>query len=96
LRFVSGHGSYLDDLVFDGLTHAVVLRSPHAHAVIRGIAASAAWAMPGVLAVLAAEDARADGLKPLRPSAEANVQTGEAFAFMPPPLFAEWKVRYVG
>ena len=52
--------------------------------------------MAGVLAVLTAEDARADGLQPLRPSAEANVQTGERFAFVPQPLLAEGKVRYVG
>src|ERR1700730_5006238 len=96
VRFLTGRGGYLDDLTFEGLTHAVVLRSPHAHALIRGIAAAAARAMPGVLAVLAAEDARADGLKPLRPSAEANVQTGEPFAFAPQPLLAEAKVRYVG
>src|SRR3984893_14778078 len=96
VRFLTGRGGYLDDLTFEGLTHAVVLRSPHAHALIRGIAAAAARAMPGVLAVLAAEDARADGLQPLRPSAEANGQTGEPFAFAPQPLLAEAKVRYVG
>jgi aerobic carbon-monoxide dehydrogenase large subunit len=96
VRFLTGRGSYLDDLTFEGLTHAVVLRSPHAHALIEGMHPEEARAMPGVLAVLAAEDARADGLKPLRPSAEANVQTGERFAFMPQPLLAEGKVRYVG
>ena len=84
LRFVTGRGSYLDDLAFAGLTHAVVLRSAHAHALIRGIAAAEARAMPGVLAVLTADDARAYGLNPLRPSAEANAQTGEPFAFMRP------------
>jgi len=96
VRFLTGRGGYLDDLTFEGLTHAVVLRSPHAHAVIECIGTERARAMPGVLAVLAAEDARADGLKPLRPSAEANVQTGEPFAFMPQPLLAEGRVRYVG
>ena len=29
LRFLTGRGSYLDDLAFDRLAHAVVLRSPH-------------------------------------------------------------------
>ena len=37
LRFLTGCGAYLDDLAFDGLTYAVVLRSPHAHARIGGI-----------------------------------------------------------
>ena len=96
LRFITGRGRYLDDLAFEGLTHAVVLRSPHAHAQIGFVDVDAARAAPGVLAVLTAADARADGLLPLRPSAEANAQTGEPFAFAPQPLLAEGKVRYVG
>jgi carbon-monoxide dehydrogenase large subunit len=96
LRFVTGRGSYLDDLVFEALAHAVVLRSPHAHALIEGIDAQRARGAEGVLAVLTAEEARADGLEPLRPSAEANAQTGEKFAFAPQPVLAEGKVRYVG
>ena len=96
LRFVTGRGRYLDDLVSEGLVHAVVLRSPHAHARIERIDIGRARAAPGVLAVLTAEDARADGLQPLRPSAEANAQTGERFAFMPQPILAADKVRYVG
>jgi aerobic carbon-monoxide dehydrogenase large subunit len=96
LRFLTGRGRYLDDLVFDRLAHAVVLRSPHAHARIEHIDTNNARAMPGVLAVLTAEDVRMDGLQPLRPTAEANVQTGEAFAFATQPLLAEGKVRYAG
>ncbi|MBV8132800.1 MAG: xanthine dehydrogenase family protein molybdopterin-binding subunit, partial [Alphaproteobacteria bacterium] len=96
LRFLSGRGNYLDDLSFAGMTHAVVLRSPHAHAVIERIDTEEAGKAPGVLAVLTAVDARVDGLRPLRPSAEANAQTGEKFAFEPQPLLAEGKVRYVG
>jgi carbon-monoxide dehydrogenase large subunit len=96
LRFVTGRGGYLDDLAIDGLVHAVVLRSQHAHAQIRGIDWRTAQAAPGVLAVLTAEEAHAEGLRPLRPSAEANAQTGEPFAFAPQPLLAQTKVRYVG
>jgi carbon-monoxide dehydrogenase large subunit len=96
LRFLTGSGRYLDDLAFDGLAHAVVLRSPYGHARIAGIDPQAARAMPGVLAVLTAAEAGADGLKPLYPSADANTQTGERFAFAPQPLLAEGKVRYVG
>ncbi|HTV89594.1 MAG TPA: hypothetical protein VME41_11315, partial [Stellaceae bacterium] len=62
LRFVIGRGRYLDDIAFDGLAHAVVLRSPHAHARIDRIDATAARAAAGVLAVLTAADAAADGL----------------------------------
>jgi carbon-monoxide dehydrogenase large subunit len=95
-RFVRGKGAYLDDLRFDGLAHAAVLRSPHAHASIGSIDVSAAAASPGVLAVLTAADAEADGLQPLRPYIEANVQTGERFAFAPQPLLATGKVRFAG
>ncbi len=73
-----------------------MLRSPHAHAWIRAIDTTAARAAPGVLAVLTAADAERDGLKPLRPYTEANVQTGEPFAFAPQPLIAGDKVRFAG
>ncbi|MGA7260558.1 MAG: xanthine dehydrogenase family protein molybdopterin-binding subunit, partial [Stellaceae bacterium] len=96
LRFITGRGKYLDDLTFQGLAHAVVLRSPHAHAVIGAVDSRTARVAPGVLAVLTAQDAAVDGLQPLRPSAEANAQTGERFAFAPQPLLAEHKVRYAG
>jgi len=96
LRFLTGGGGYLDDLSFAGMAYAVVLRSPHAHALILRIQAEEARKAPGVLAVLTAEEVRVDGLNPLRPSAEANVQTGEKFALAPHPLLAEGKVRYVG
>jgi len=96
LRFITGRGGYLDDLAFEGLVHAVVLRSPHAHAQIECIHTVSAGAGPGVLTVLTAKDAQADGLQPLRPSAEANATTGERFAFAPQPLLASGKVRYVG
>ena len=95
-RFITGSGAYLDDLRFDGLARAVFVRAPHAHARIRGIEISAAKKAPGVLAVLTAADVAADGLKSLRPYAEANVQTGERFRFDEQPLLAADKVRFVG
>lgn len=95
-RFVMGHGGYLDDLRLEGLVHAAILRSPHAHARILRLDAAVAERMPGVLAVLTAAQAAADGLKPLAPSVAHNVQTGEPFAFAPQPLLAEGSVRHVG
>ncbi|MGH7048942.1 MAG: xanthine dehydrogenase family protein molybdopterin-binding subunit, partial [Stellaceae bacterium] len=96
LRFLTGRGRYLDDLVFADLVHAVVLRSPHAHAEIVAHDCEAARAMPGVLAVLTAAEVRADGLNPLEPTMRVNAQTGESFRFAPQPLLAWSKVRYVG
>ena len=73
-RFITGQGNYLDDLSFPNVAHAAVLRSPHAHADIGGAMTDAARRAPGVLAILTAADAERDGLKALRPSAEANVK----------------------
>ena len=95
-RFTTGRGSYLDDLGFERVAHAVFLRSPHAHARIERLDAAAARAMRGVLAVLTATGVRADGLQPMRPTVEANVQTGEPFAFSPQPLLAVDLVQHVG
>jgi carbon-monoxide dehydrogenase large subunit len=95
-RFITGRGAYVDDLKFEHLARAVFVRSPHAHARIRSVETTAAKAAPGVLAVLTAADAAADGLKHLRPYAEANVQTGERFAFDEQPLLAGEKVRFMG
>jgi aerobic carbon-monoxide dehydrogenase large subunit len=95
-RFVTGKGAFLDDLAFDDMAHAVLLRSPHAHARIERIDVRSAPAAPGVLAVLTHVDAEADGLQPLQPTVVANTQTGEPFAFAPQPLLAAGKVRHVG
>lgn len=54
---LSGRGSYADDLgVRPGTLHAAILRSPHAHARITALDASAAEAMDGVVAVLTGDD----------------------------------------
>ncbi len=53
---VSGRTIYSTDIAFPGMLHAKALRSPHAHARIVSIDASAARAAPGVHAVLTRED----------------------------------------
>ena len=42
-----GEGRYVDDFAPDGLAHLVFVRSPHAHARLRGVDADAARALPG-------------------------------------------------
>jgi aerobic carbon-monoxide dehydrogenase large subunit len=51
-----GRGRFVDDLAVGGLLHAAFVRSPHPHAVIRGVSAAAALALPGVHAVLTLDD----------------------------------------
>src|SRR5580704_15555723 len=65
LRLVTGRGRYSDDLSLPGQAYAVFVRSPHAHALIRSLDPQAARGAPGVLAVLTADEMRADGLNPL-------------------------------
>ncbi|MDT7951515.1 MAG: molybdopterin-dependent oxidoreductase [Acetobacteraceae bacterium] len=54
---VTGHEVYTFDVAIPGLLHLKLLRSPHPHARIRRIDATAARALPGVVAVLTHEDA---------------------------------------
>jgi aerobic carbon-monoxide dehydrogenase large subunit len=63
LRLVTGHGCYSDDFNFPGQVYGAVVRSPHAHALIRSVDTTEARTMPGVLAVLTGADTQADGLK---------------------------------
>jgi carbon-monoxide dehydrogenase large subunit len=55
-RLITGAGNYLDDVKLPGLTHAAVVRSPHAHARIVSIDTSAANSMPGVVGVFTGDD----------------------------------------
>ncbi len=54
-RFLRGRGNYVDDIVLPGMLHMEILRSPVAHAMIKSIDTSKAWAMPGVRLVLTGE-----------------------------------------
>jgi carbon-monoxide dehydrogenase large subunit len=65
LRLVRGAGRYTADENLPDQVYAVVVRSPHAHAAIRGIIKDKALAAPGVLAVLTGADVVADGLQPI-------------------------------
>jgi carbon-monoxide dehydrogenase large subunit len=64
-ELLTGHGRFSDDVNLPGQAYAVMVRSPHAHARIRGIDAAAAMAVPGAIAVLTGADAIKDGLKPI-------------------------------
>jgi carbon-monoxide dehydrogenase large subunit len=64
-RLIKGQATYVDDLRLSGMLHAVILRSPHAHATITRIDTSAAAAMPGVVGVFTGADVNAScGLVP--------------------------------
>src|SRR5215468_4322043 len=81
-RLLQGGGRYVDDLVLPRMAWGQVLRSPYAHARIRGIDAAAAKAAPGVLAVLTGADWRASGWGDL-PSAVGNLRRDGSPAYRP-------------
>jgi len=62
---VRGTARYVDDLAFAGMLYCRVVRSPHAHARIRGVNVLGAKALPGVHAVLTAADIPGKNLIPL-------------------------------
>jgi carbon-monoxide dehydrogenase large subunit len=93
-RFLTGQGSYVDDLDRPGQLHAVVLRSPYGHAAIEGIDTAAARAMPGVRGVFTAADLDADGIGPL--PCIAQVATVAPMIVPPRRALALDRVRHVG
>src|ERR1700746_2224619 len=95
-RFLTGQGRYVADIDFVRQVYAVLVFSPHAHAVIRAIDKAAAERMPGVYAVLTGEDWAADGLGTLDPGVrEGDVGGPTGHRTKRPPL-ARGRVRYVG
>jgi carbon-monoxide dehydrogenase large subunit len=95
-RLLTGRGRYVDDMRGRDLAHAVIVRSPHAHAELRTVDTSAAHALPGVIAVLTGADATADGLGGLGIRA-LPPGFGGPKAFWPErPILATDRVRYVG
>ena len=60
-RFIQGKGNYVDDIKLPGMLHMDIVRAPVAHARIKRINKDAALKIPGVHAVLTAND-----LKPLK------------------------------
>lgn len=95
-RLIAGQGCYTDDVQPAGQLHAVFVRSPHAHARIRGIDVAAARVMPGVRAVLTVDDLDRAGLGNLPCRSPYRHRTGEMMALPPRPALARGAVRHVG
>ena len=95
-RFITGKGHYTADVNRPGETHACFVRSPHAHARIKGVDATAARAMPGVLAVLTGADLAADKLGNLICGWMIHSKDGSAMKMAPHPALAQTKACHVG
>jgi len=91
-----GEGRYADDVSLPGQAYAVMVRSHHAHGVIRHIDAAAARAMPGVLAVYTAADLTSGGIGPLPPRQIMKNRDGTPMLTPVRHALATDKVRHVG
>jgi carbon-monoxide dehydrogenase large subunit len=94
---VTGQGRFVDDCTEPGCASLALLRSPHAHARIVSIDASAALEQPGVLAVYTGQDLIDAGVGNF-PGPAAHFKRPDGQAVVPPPrraLAADF-VRFVG
>src|SRR5260221_5634282 len=100
-RLLTGRGRFIADRVVAGECHAVVLRSPHAHARIRALDAGSAREAPDVVAVLTGADLAANGIGGIRSDFVLPFfpqRDGAAFPVVHPPFptLAVERVRFVG
>ena len=95
-RFLTGGGTYTDDIDRPGQLYAYILRSPHAHAQITAIDTAAAQRAPGVVAVYTGKDMVADGVGGLPCGWQVHSKDGSPMAEPPHPVLAIDRVRYVG
>jgi aerobic carbon-monoxide dehydrogenase large subunit len=95
-RFLTGRGNYTDDFKRPNMTHMVHVRSPYAHALVKGIDASAALAAPGVVAVLTGTDMEADKVGSLPCGWQIHSKDGSPMKEPGHFPLARGRVRYVG
>jgi carbon-monoxide dehydrogenase large subunit len=91
-RLITGKATYTDDLQPAGLTHAEIVRSPHAHARIKRIDVEAARRHPGVVAVFTGKDLQGK----INPIPTAWLIPNSNLKTPPHPALAVDTVRYAG
>jgi carbon-monoxide dehydrogenase large subunit len=96
IRFITGKGHYVDDVNRPGQAYAYFLRSPHAHATIDKIDASAALKAPGVAAIFTGDDIAADKVGGLICGWMIHSKDGSPMKAGAHPALARDIVRYVG
>ncbi|MEO1223416.1 MAG: xanthine dehydrogenase family protein molybdopterin-binding subunit [Pseudomonadota bacterium] len=95
-RFLLGRGQYTDDINRPHQTYAAFVRSPHAHADIRGIDTTAAENASGVVAVLTGSEMAQDGVGDLICGWLIHSKDGEPMKVGSYPALAKETVRHVG
>jgi carbon-monoxide dehydrogenase large subunit len=93
---VRGKGKYTDDFDLPGQVYAWIVRSSHAHGIIRGIDTSAAKKMPGVLGVWTGTDLAAANYGPFTCGLPLKSRDGTPLLQTNRSALVSDKVRYVG
>jgi carbon-monoxide dehydrogenase large subunit len=93
---LTGRGRYTDDIALPGQVWAVMVRSPYAHGIIRGVDTEAARAMPGVLGVWTGADLAAAGYGPMVCAMPLKNRDGSALRSTQRMPLATDRVRHVG
>jgi carbon-monoxide dehydrogenase large subunit len=93
---VRGKGKYTDDFNLPGQAYAWIVRSSHAHGIIKGIDTSAAKAMPGVLGVWTGTDLAPAGYGPYTCGLPLKNRDGTPLLQTNRTALMSDKVRYVG
>src|SRR6201994_2587895 len=93
---VRGKGKYTDDFSLPGQVYAWMVRSSHAHGIIKGIDTAAAKAMPGVLGVWTGADLAAANYNPFTCGMPLKSRDGSPLLQTNRPALVTDKVRYVG
>ncbi|MDR3515790.1 MAG: xanthine dehydrogenase family protein molybdopterin-binding subunit [Azospirillaceae bacterium] len=95
-RFLTGRGTYTDDINRPHQVHAFILRSPYAHARIGGFDLTAARAAPGVVAIFTGADLVADKVGSLPCGWQIHSKDGSPMIEPPHPPLVTDRVRHVG
>jgi aerobic carbon-monoxide dehydrogenase large subunit len=95
-RFLTGAGTYTDDVALPGQTYAVFVRSPHAHAVLKNVNTDKARSAPGVVGVFTGKDLADAKVGGLPCGWLITDVDGQPMKEPPYPSLAQGKVRHVG
>lgn len=96
VRFLTGHGRYVDDLTPEGALHCYLLRSSQAHGILATLDLDDARAADGVHLVLSAQDLEAAGVRLAMDGAVVENRDGTKGAAPMRPILAKDRVRFVG
>jgi aerobic carbon-monoxide dehydrogenase large subunit len=91
-----GKGCFVDDINLVGQAFAFILRSPHAHAVIKSMDCSAAKVAPGVVAIYTGDDVERDGLGTMRVRVARKRPDGSPMFARAHTGLTKGRVRFVG